>query len=137
MSKKVDRRKLYMDGNDQNVESTLAVEPITEQPDEDQFERHHRKIGKRVVRALQELTKAGVVVWRTGEDWARACLSIRVDRTYDVSGTERVVWLTNDHETGERGEPAEEFFCLDRKEYKALVDAIRWDAYVRNDYEES
>jgi hypothetical protein len=48
-----------------------------------------------------------------------------------------VVWLTNDRETDECGEPTEKSFCLDRKDYEALVDDIRWDVFVRNDYEES
>src|ERR1017187_6493833 len=137
MSKKVDRRTLYMDGNDQNVESAKAVESITEQSEEDQFERHHRKIGKSVVRGLRALTQAGVVVWRTGEDWAKASIGIRVDETEYHSGVERVVWLTNDHDTDEQGEPTEESFCLDRKDYEALVGDIRWDVHVRDDYEES
>ena len=130
MSKKVEHRKLYSNETAQSEKQTCAVESITEQPEEDQPERQRRKIGKRVVQALQELTEAGVVVWRVGEGWARACLSVRFEEQKYVKGISRVVWLTNDHAIDDRGEPSETFFVLERNDHDELADAIYQSLFI-------
>jgi hypothetical protein len=86
MSKKVEHRKVNSNEVAQSENHICAVEPVNEQSEEDQSGRQRRKIGKRVVRALRALTEAGVIVWRVGEGWAKACLSIRVDETEYLSG---------------------------------------------------
>jgi hypothetical protein len=125
MKKKVTRPKL---GTGVNVDMAKQIENerLRRMAEDWKTER-----GKQAVCALQDLTEAGVIEWRIGEGWARACLSVRLEELKTRNGVNRVLRLTNDHAIDERGEPRETSFNLDADECKMLFISIIGDRCFR------
>jgi hypothetical protein len=116
-----------------------AVEPTTEHPEEDKWERIRRDEAQRVVKALVDLTALGIIEWRFGkreaENWARACVNVHLRKTEYLNDTDRFLFVANEHELDERGYLKASQFGLNSGEYNELADAIYRYILINYDYD--
>jgi hypothetical protein len=103
------------------------VEPTYKFTEDDLEEMEEMRIGNRVVEALMELTRTGVVEWQVGEDWAGASLNIRLSKWNEMDNVERWLFIANNRELDGCGEAKEKMFEVEDYRYSEIQEVIHWN----------
>jgi hypothetical protein len=119
MKKKVIRTETVEDTNVQSAKLIEAAEPLTD-GEEASVEKDNQEFDKRLVRAINKLTKAQATDWRVEENWASASISIYFDNCDDADGVYRHLHIINNNVSDEKAY-GDEIICEIKRHHTETV----------------